>query len=207
MSWSKRWICLIVVAACGDDAGAPDGPVTGADAADVDAVGSTDAAAVAIDAPVGTVDGPAGPPTIVYVVRHAETTGVGTNPGLSAAGMARANALALRLADADVVAIYSSQYTRTHDTGVPTATAAGRTVQVVTVNNANAATYGTQLATAARSHAGTGNVLIVGHSNTVPDTVLALGGTTVSPISETEFNRIYTITLAPEGARMVESTY
>ena len=50
-------------------------------------------------------------------------------------------------------------------------------------------------------------VLIVGHSNTVPATVQALSGTTVPPIAETEYDRLYTVTLDAAGAHLEMTTY
>lgn len=142
----------------------------------------------------------------VYVVRHAETGSTATDPPLDATGQARAQALATLLADANIGAAFSSQYARTRETATPTATAAGITVTPVAATSANAATYGMQLVTAvndAKVHA----ALIVGHSNTVPDTVKAFTGTTVNAIGETEFDRIYTITIATDGVHLEEGRY
>lgn len=159
------------------------------------------------DAPTPPSDGPEAKRTRVYLVRHAETSGTATDRPLSAAGMARAQDLAELLADAHIVAVYTSQYTRTQQTGTPTATAAGVTLVPVRVDGANEDTYAEELATMAETHNGIGDVLIVGHSNTVPDTVEALGGTDIEPIAETEFDRIYTITLDPAGNEVVEGRY
>lgn len=145
--------------------------------------------------------------TVVYVVRHAETTGAGTDPMLSPAGLARAQALATQLAGAHVVAIYTSQYHRTHDTAIPTSTASGVAIVDRTVDGTNATTYGTELAALANAQRGKGDVLIVGHSNTVPDTVLAIAQMSIPAIADTEYNRFYAITLASDGPHLVSSTY
>lgn len=143
---------------------------------------------------------------IVYVVRHAETGSTAADPPLDATGQARAQALATRLADAGIAAAFSSQYARTRETATPTASAAGITVTALPVTSANAATYGMQLVTAVND-ANVRAALIVGHSNTVPDTVKAFTGMTVPAIGETEFDRIYTITLATDGAHLEQGTY
>ena len=145
--------------------------------------------------------------TVVYVVRHAETAGAGTDPMLSPAGLARAQALATQLAGAHVVAIYTSQYHRTHDTAIPTSMASGIGIVDRVVDGTNAATYGTELAALANAQRGKGDVLIVGHSNTVPDTVRALANVTIPAIADTEYNRLYAITLAGDGPHLVSSTY
>jgi len=142
----------------------------------------------------------------VYVVRHAETGSTATDPSLDATGQARAQALATLLADKSIGAAFSSQYARTRETATPTATAAGITVTALSVTSANAATYGMQLVTAVED-AKVQGALIVGHSNTVPDTVKAFTGMTVSPISEAEFDRLYTITIATDGAHLEEGRY
>jgi phosphohistidine phosphatase SixA len=159
----------------------------------------------------GGDDGPPAMPdantdVVVYVVRHAETGSTATDPPLDATGQARAQALATRLADAGIGAAFSSQYARTRETALPTATAAGITVTALPVTSANAATYGMQLVTAV-SDANVRAALIAGHSNTVPDTVKAFTGMTIAPIAESEFDRIYTITLATDGAHLEEARY
>jgi len=75
--------------------------------------------------------------TVVFVVRHAETTGATSDPPLSTAGQARAQALANVLAKVDLAAVYTSQYRRTRDTGVPAADAATLTIQVRQVDGTN----------------------------------------------------------------------
>lgn len=89
---------------------------------------------------------------------------------------------------------------------MPTAAAAGITVTTMPVTSTNAATYGAELMSAVMM-SGAHSVLIVGHSNTVPDTVKAFTGITVAPIAETEFDRLYTITLTAEGPQLDEATY
>jgi phosphohistidine phosphatase SixA len=145
-------------------------------------------------------------PPVVYVVRHAETGSTASDPPLDAAGQARAQKLATLLADKRITLVMSSQYMRTQMTGMPTAAAAGLLVMVKDVTSANAATYGNELETVVTTTMPMAT-LIVGHSNTVPDTVKAFTGTTVTPIAETEFDRLYTITLAPTGAQLMEGTY
>lgn len=145
--------------------------------------------------------------TVVFVVRHAETTSGSLDPSLSTEGQARAQALATLLAPENVAAIYTSQYLRTRETAAPLADATSVAIQVRTVDGSNAATYGTELATLVHDTNSAQAVLIVGHSNTVPDTVKALSGVTIPPIAETEYNRLYTITLAADGPHMVAGTY
>jgi len=48
---------------------------------------------------------------------------------------------------------------------------------------------------------GGGAALVVGHSNTVPEIVKRLGGGTVAPIADTEYDRLFVATLYGPGRR------
>lgn len=178
-----RALILIAVAACGGGS-SPDDPTP--------------------DSTVLPDTGEAAPVT-VFVVRHAETGSTATDPPLDATGQARAQALATLLEDRNVKLVLASQFMRTQLTGKPTADAAGITVTVQDVGN-NALTYGEQLEASVRA-SGVGAALIVGHSNTVPQTVKAFTGMDVDPIEETEFDRLFTITVRGPDADVVETTY
>jgi broad specificity phosphatase PhoE len=151
-----------------------------------------------------------GPPdTVVVVVRHAEKASDDPkDPSLSEAGQARAEALAVALEGLPLQHAISTQYKRTHDTAVPAAKAAGIDVHVKPIDATNAATYARDLVAHIRKdHAGQ-NLLIVGHSNTVPEMVEALTGVAPAPMGEEEFDRIYVVTLPADGpARFVVLKY
>src|SRR6187399_2985834 len=66
--------------------------------------------------------------TTFILVRHAETTGTGSNPNLSAAGIARANELVRILAEVDLHAVYATNFNRTMQTAQPVATASGLSI-------------------------------------------------------------------------------
>ncbi len=133
--------------------------------------------------------------THVVVVRHAEK-GVddARDPGLSTAGAARAESLAARLADRDVVAVYATAFRRTHDTALPTAISHGLPVQ-----RYDASLPPADLADTLRRTHPRGTVLIVGHSNTVPRIVAALCGCAVAPIGEAAYDRWYEVRIAADG--------
>jgi broad specificity phosphatase PhoE len=153
---------------------------------------------LALPAPAFAGIGP--PDTIVVVVRHAEkATDDPKDPSLSEAGQARAQALAVALKGLPLQHAISTQYKRTHDTALPAAKAAGIEVHAKPIDAANSATYATDLAAHIRQdHAGQ-NLLIVGHSNTVPEMVQALTGVAVEPMTDAEFDRIYVVTLPADG--------
>lgn len=136
---------------------------------------------------------------MVIVVRHAERADAGAidsgmtaaapDPELSAAGKARAQALAAMLKDAGVTAIYTTEFRRTKDTAAPLADALKITSEVVSSRD--------QAALIAKIKAHTkGAVLVVGHSNTVPAIIKALGGAAVT-VGESEYDSLFFV--APGG--------
>ena len=130
---------------------------------------------------------------MVIVVRHAEradggaaapgSMGGSSDPELSEAGRARAQKLAAMLADAGVVAIYTTQYRRTKDTAAPLGDKIGVSYEAVPSGDMAG------LVAKIKSHK-SGAVLVVGHSNTVPVIVKALGGSDVK-MADDEYDSIY----------------
>jgi broad specificity phosphatase PhoE len=145
--------------------------------------------------------------TLVIAVRHAErSTDHPVDPSLSAAGQLRAQALASVLEHTGIVRIYSTQYLRTQQTAAPLAAVTGLALTIRPIDASNIATYAVDLATEIRQYDRSEAVLVVGHSNTIPELVNALSGVTVPPITEPEYDRIYMITVGRE-ARVVSAKY
>ena len=133
-----------------------------------------------------------------YLVRHAEKVTSDhqmivddpMDPPLLPVGEVRAEALADRLMDADISAIWSTDTTRTRSTAAPLAARLGLTVQIYDPSDLDAFA----LALKASPDA---NVLVVGHSNTTPYLAAALGADPGAPIVEKgENDRLYVIDLA-----------
>jgi broad specificity phosphatase PhoE len=145
--------------------------------------------------------------TLVIAVRHAErSTDHPVDPSLSAAGQLRAQALASVLAHTGITQIYSTQYLRTQQTAAPLAAATGTVVTLRPIDASNIATYAVDLAAEIRQHDRAEAVLVVGHSNTIPELVNVLSGFTIPPITEPEYDRLYMITLGRE-VRVVSAKY
>ena len=130
---------------------------------------------------------------LVYIVRHAERADDGmaqaarqADPALSNAGEQRAERLAAMLGDAGVVAIYATEYRRTQDTGQPLATRLRLAVQVSPAGNPEG------LVARLKAEHDDDVVLIVGHSNTVPEIIKAFGGPDVS-IGESEYDSLFVL--------------
>jgi phosphohistidine phosphatase SixA len=127
------------------------------------------------------------PTTVVFVVRHAEKA-AGDDPPLTAAGQARAEALATLLAHQPLVAVYSTPYLRTRQTVAPTAEQHGLGLTEYDP--------GSDLPAAIlAAHPGEA-VLVAGHSNTVPAIVAGLGASEPAEIPHERYGDLYTVTRA-----------
>lgn len=145
----------------------------------------------------GSITPVAGATTIV-VVRHAEkSTDDPRDPSISAIGQERARALSVLLKDARVGAIYGTQYKRTRQSAEAIAQELGVAIIERPVSAANSASYATDLAREVLATAAGKTVLIVGHSNTVPQIVQAFSGSTVPSIQDHEYDHVFVITVLP----------
>jgi len=137
--------------------------------------------------------------TTVVVVRHAEkSTDDPRDPSLSAIGQERALALSALLRDAGVTGIYTTHYKRTRQTAEPFARQSGIAITERPIGAANSATYARDLAREVLARRGTA-VLIVGHSNTVPEIVTALSGRAVAPMTEAEYDHAFIVVIPATG--------
>ena len=120
---------------------------------------------------------------VVVIVRHAEKAANGGNdPDLSSAGHARADALARILKDSGITAIFTSEFKRTQETAAPTATATHVTPTVVAAKD-TAALVG-------KLHQLNGNALVVGHGDTIPNILKALGINTPINIPDADYSEL-----------------
>lgn len=146
-------------------------------------------------------DGQAADDIVVALVRHAEKLD-GDDPALSPDGRARAEALAHTLSSWDVEAIYVSQFRRTRETAGPLSEAQGVAPETVDARDVSGL--------AARIREGSARrVVVIGHSNTVPAMVRALGAGEPGDIAEDTYDDLYVVTLpGGEGTpRLVHLKY
>lgn len=140
------------------------------------------------------------PATTVIVVRHAEAVAnAGADPVLAEAGIARAQALAAALRDANVKAVFTTQYQRTALTGEPLATAVNAPLTKAAVAGPTDVYVKQIVDTVFGKHAG-GTVVIVGHSNTVPALVKGFSGVEIGEIAHDAYDNMFVITTAGPGA-------
>jgi len=122
----------------------------------------------------------------IFRVRHAEKAPAAEgdkNPPLSPTGRARAEALAAILRDAGITAIYATEFQRTQQTAEPLARALNLSVTVVP-----AADTAGLVAKLKDAH---GQSLVVGHSNTIPDVLKALGAEGSYGIADDEYDNLF----------------
>jgi phosphohistidine phosphatase SixA len=164
------------------------------------------AASQAADPAAATSPAPASLTTTVIVVRHAEKVDDSSDPPLSEAGQARATALAAALADAGVSAIYTTQFERTRATAAPLARALGLSPTVIQ-GGGPAAAHARAVASRVLSQSAGRTSLVVGHSNTVPDIVQALGAADVGTIADDEYHNLFIVQVGSDAVRLIRGRY
>jgi phosphohistidine phosphatase SixA len=134
----------------------------------------------------------------IFLVRHAEKASTAADAALSPEGEKRAECLAATLKDAGIKQIYVTDVTRTQQTAAPLAKALKIKPTILPAKDPNALIKNLV-------YTGGGNILVVGHSDTVPFVIARLQGGTVAPIGENEYDRLFVMTIA-EAAGMPAST-
>jgi broad specificity phosphatase PhoE len=142
-------------------------------------------------------------PTIIYLVRHAEkVTSIPTDkdPLLTGKGQKRALYLAKKLKKQKLSAIYCTDYQRIKLTAQPISNNQNIAIQIYDPKNLKAFTEKVVQENEGKK------VLIVGHSNTVLETIEALGGKKpISSISDNEYDYFFTVKISAES--LVEVQY
>jgi phosphohistidine phosphatase SixA len=147
---------------------------------------------------------------LVILVRHAETdSGGGSDPGLSHAGQTRAAALAIALSDARITRVVSSSLQRTRETAGPTAEHFALSTIAVSVSGEGGLAGHVERVLAAISAPAThGAVLVVGHSNTVPRIIEALGGPALTDLEHADYGGLFVLQRHANGeASLIRSDY
>jgi len=123
---------------------------------------------------------------VIFIVRHAEkTSSGGKDPELSVEGQKRADALANILKDSQVAAVFVTEFKRTQETAAPTARAAHVSPTVIPAGDIGVLV--------AKLRGLNSNALVVGHGNTIPNLLKALGIATPVSISEDDYGEIFAV--------------
>jgi broad specificity phosphatase PhoE len=137
--------------------------------------------------------------TVIFT-RHAEKAATpATDPPLTAAGEQRAKVLASMLGDSRVDAIYVSEFKRTQQTAAPLAARLHIKPQIILANDVQ----GLLKSIRARQ---SGAVLVVGHSNKLPEIIAALGGPTVA-IPDSDYDNLFIMTVGPVHSTLLRLRY
>ncbi|HLH07575.1 MAG TPA: phosphoglycerate mutase family protein [Terriglobales bacterium] len=137
----------------------------------------------------------------IFVVRHGEKASSAADALLSAAGHKRANCLAQMLKGANVRAIFTPEVKRTQQTAEPLAS--DKLIQITVIPRSHVE----EMTQKAISAAQNGAVLIVAQQDTMPKIVQLLGGGTIAPIGDNEFDRLVILHVAGAGATITTLHY
>jgi 2,3-bisphosphoglycerate-dependent phosphoglycerate mutase len=137
----------------------------------------------------------------VFVVRHAEKQSESNEPGvpLSEAGRARAKRLVTLLKNVGVAAIYSTDTVRALETAEPLARSLKITVRKYSPVDSDGKTNLQSLADRLKAEHARDTVLVVGHSNTVPPLLKALGCAENLTIPTGRYDDLFTVVPRGDG--------
>ena len=139
--------------------------------------------------------------TFIYLVRHAEKQSIqGKDPSLTAKGEQRAKNLASVLKSVNLSAVYSTPYKRTIETGTPTAKSKNL---VIVQGYKPAEEFAHELLS---NHQGE-SILVVGHSNTTPELIKALGVETTITIEHHQYGDLFIVEIDNSRIKLTVSSF
>jgi broad specificity phosphatase PhoE len=140
--------------------------------------------------------------THLYFVRHAEKSNSSDTTSLSPFGQARAKALSELLIPSSIDSIYTTKYIRTQQTAQPLAQAIQKPINIYNLDSLS------EFSQRLRRLKGR-NVLVVGHSNTVPKMIQDISGTKVE-IKDNDFDNLYIVKInrfLKSKVKLIQKTY
>jgi broad specificity phosphatase PhoE len=133
----------------------------------------------------------------IYLVRHSEkdlTSNNGGDPPLTQCGAERSKHLSSFLSHVHLDAVYTTDYTRTKNTALPTASSKGLESQEYSAQDLE----GFAKLLIERKQ----DVLVVGHSNTTGVLAGILVGEELADIDLDIYNRVYQVVIHDKGGRL-----
>lgn len=141
--------------------------------------------------------------TTVILVRHAEKAKSNdNNPNLSEIGQQRAKLLAQILKSVSINAIYATEFARTQETAKPLSEIISIPIKIIEANSTDKLLDELQ-----NKHKGE-NILVVGHSNTLPFIIEKLGKTKIQEINESEYDNLFILNISENNkAKLLNLKY
>lgn len=136
-------------------------------------------------------------PKTIYIVRHAEKLLDKEDPLLNVAGTVRAKKLGQIMSDKEIAHVFSTNTLRTKATVQPLVNQNGLEIEIYDAKKHD------DLVKELRNRKG--NVLVVGHSNTVHHLANYFVGKSepYPELTDIEYNFIFVVSLNPDGASLV----
>lgn len=144
---------------------------------------------------VATLSQPAAAADTVFIMRHLQKA-EGADPPLSPEGAANAQALATMLGKSGIKAIFATPTRRAMQTAQPLAARLGIAVRTYDPRD--------PAALVSAVTAIPGGVLVVGHSNTVPDLVARFGATQAVSVGEHDYGTVFIVSPADGRVSAIE---
>ena len=130
--------------------------------------------------------------------RQEKSTSSSDNPDLSSKGRQRAANLVDLFEAVSIDAIYATPYLRTVNTAKPLATA--RQLEILNYQAHDLKGFAKKLLKNHREE----TIVVIGHSNTIPQLINALTGSQHPDLSELEYDWVYFVEMSPEGTPNVK---
>ena len=141
----------------------------------------------------------------VILVRHAEKMIGQKDPSLTEMGQVRAKQLATTLVQTQLTLAISTQFARTKETLIPI-TDAQKIPLLVIPATTDINQHIEQIVAKVKQQ--DGNIVIAGHSNTIPLIIASLGGPKIPMLSEDEYDKLFILSIPQNGAiSLIQTQY
>ncbi len=128
--------------------------------------------------------------TEIYLVRHGEKVDNSSNSDLTDLGKSRAQTFSALLSNENVTHVFSTDFLRTKNTADPTAKSHNLEIEIYNADRDQE--FAEKLIKLS------GTILVVGHSNTIPNLVNRLTGENFEDLDESVYDKIYRVTYDQE---------
>jgi broad specificity phosphatase PhoE len=141
---------------------------------------------------------------IIFVLRHTDKLRGPGQDGLDDKGVLRAKLLARMLADSGVTRAYCSKAIRTLQTIEPLQRKLGASL---VIEKAEGETHAAKVIAAVKSLPPETVVLVVTHTDTVPEIIAGLGGGPIEEIADNQFDKLFVLFRSGAGASLAKLKY